>query len=103
MLLLHVFRNARDREGFIVDERARHCKERSGGDAKIGKHCIVGKDYEKECEAKPCRIRNLCRKEHDLAKSEEEFEDETNHNRGHINLFGRRGHMGRSHKSREKS
>ena len=48
-------------------------------------------------------MRSLCRKEHDLTKGEEEFEDETNHNRRHINLLRRRRHLGRPDKGLEKS
>ena len=77
MLLLHVFGNERDREDFTGDQRTRHDKERSGGDAKIGKHCIVGKDYKQECETKNCNMRSLCRKEHEKIRNEES-EDETN-------------------------
>ena len=103
MLLLHVFGNERDREDVIGDQRTRHDKLRNGGDAKIGKHCIVGKDYKQECETKNCNMRSLCRKEHDLTKGEEEFEDETHHNRRRMRILGRRGHMVRPHKSSEKS
>jgi len=29
------------------------------------KHCIVGEDYERECEKKKCQLKNLCRKENE--------------------------------------
>lgn len=35
---------------------------------KVGKHCIIGKDYNKECERKKCMTRELCRKEYQYEK-----------------------------------
>jgi len=41
----------------------------------MARHCIIGEDYEKECEARHCRMRNLCKREHDIIAKAKKMEE----------------------------